>query len=419
MGKGLLAKAGRIQVPAVKRPLEEAPHVEPEMPAAGADDAHGQSPRESSERKSTSAASTDSEERSVERDSISARVAGAAAAKPRTAPGTLMGFMATQSQAIKENERLREQVAGFEGAKPARLIAADRIRPSRWANRHASAFEREEFATLKKEIAQAGGNVQAIKVRPLRAQDAAVASSEDSPVTSPNAPNAAGVGPSHPHPTAQREGGRTVPPPTVPLYEIVFGHRRHRACLELGLPVLAVVEEASEQELFVQMERENRNRTDLSVWEQGVMYARALDAGLYASNRQLALAIGRDLSDVGKALAVARLPQAVIEAFASPLDLQFRWAKPLSDAQQRDPDLLLERALALRAAKLPAKEVFDALVGVTGKASQSPRSLSVERNGQVAAMIQISAAGLVTIRIQQPMDAAQVERLADALKKLI
>jgi hypothetical protein len=24
-------------------------------------------------------------------------------------------------------------------------------------------------------------------------------------------------------------------------YEIVFGHRRHRACLELGLPVLAVL----------------------------------------------------------------------------------------------------------------------------------------------------------------------------------
>ena len=34
------------------------------------------------------------------------------------------------------------------------------------------------------------------------------------------------------------------------------------------------------------------------------MYARALDAGLFSSNRRLADAIGRDLGDVGKALAV-------------------------------------------------------------------------------------------------------------------
>ena len=88
-------------------------------------------------------------------------------------------------------------------------------------------------------------------------------------------------------------------------YEIVYGHRRHRACLDLGLPVLAVVEEVGEQQLFEQMERENRARADLSAWEQGMMYARALDQGLYPSNRQLAQAIGRDLGDVGKALSLA------------------------------------------------------------------------------------------------------------------
>ena len=33
-------------------------------------------------------------------------------------------------------------------------------------------------------------------------------------------------------------------------YEIVFGHRRHCACMELGLPVLALVENLTEQEWF-------------------------------------------------------------------------------------------------------------------------------------------------------------------------
>ena len=75
------------------------------------------------------------------------------------------------------------------------------------------------------------------------------------------------------------------------------------------MPVLAVIESLGEQQMFVEMERENRARKDLSAWEQGMMYARALDSGLYPSNRQLAQAIGRDLGDVGRALLLARLPR--------------------------------------------------------------------------------------------------------------
>jgi ParB family chromosome partitioning protein len=77
-------------------------------------------------------------------------------------------------------------------------------------------------------------------------------------------------------------------------YEVVFGHRRHRACLELGLPVLAVVDNLGGVELFVQMDRENRSRKNLSAWEQGMMYLRALENGLFPSNRQLAEKVGVD-----------------------------------------------------------------------------------------------------------------------------
>ena len=81
------------------------------------------------------------------------------------------------------------------------------IAPSRWANRHPDAFEGPEFEQLRREIEDAGGNVQPIKIRPIT--DGRTA-----------------------------EGGAR--------YEIVFGHRRHRACLDLGLPVLAVVSVAPE-----------------------------------------------------------------------------------------------------------------------------------------------------------------------------
>ena len=55
------------------------------------------------------------------------------------------------------------------------------------------------------------------------------------------------------------------------------------------------------------LERENRERQDLSPWEQGMRYRRALGLGLFTSNRALATALGIDHSNVGKSLALARL----------------------------------------------------------------------------------------------------------------
>lgn len=339
MARNLLAKAGRVQIPPAK--TESAPFVPPP--------------------------------------------GGSVAAKPKTAPGTLMGFMANQSEAMKENELLRQQASRFEGAAPTRLLDPKTVIASRWANRDSASFDSPEFGALKDEIARAGGNVQAIKVRPIKE----------------------GVGPSN--------------PPDGAAFEIVFGHRRHRACLELGLPVLAVIEAATDQELFVQMERENRNRADLSAWEQGAMYLRAIDRGLYASNRQLAGAIGRDVGDVGKAISLARLPQAVIEAFRSPLELQFRWAKPLNDLQQRDPEGLLRRAKSVQGKGLNSKEVLAILSGADEQGvgpSNPPAHVEIKRHGAVVATIATSTTGHISVKFAQRLSDAQranLEKMIDDL----
>lgn len=215
-------------------------------------------------------------------------------------------FMATQSAAVREAEALRAQLKAFEGARPVRALDPRDVRPSRWANRHEHAYADADFAALKADIASAGTNVQPVGVRALAA-DAATAG-----------------------------------------FELVFGHRRHRACLELGLALQAMVVEMNDQQLFEAMERENRARKNLSAWEQGTMYKRALDEGLYPSQRRLSQALGVDVSLVSKSLSLARLPPAVVAAFASPLEIQFRWAQPLAEALQRDPEAVLARAALLR-----------------------------------------------------------------------
>jgi len=122
-------------------------------------------------------------------------------AAPKTGPGSMMAFMAEQSEVHREVVRLRERVSEFDGAEAARRIDPRQIAVSKWANRDESHFKTESFSKLKDEIASAGGNVQPIKVRHV----------------------------------ARPEAG-------APKLEIVYGHRRHRACLELGIPVFALVQ---------------------------------------------------------------------------------------------------------------------------------------------------------------------------------
>jgi ParB family chromosome partitioning protein len=242
--------------------------------------------------------------------------------KPKTGPGQMLAFGKIINEANAKISSLEEKLAEFKGSDVARKLDPKTIRSSHWANRNEDSFLTKEFESLKAEIESAGGNVQPIKVRPI--------------------------------------------PEHVGEYEIIFGHRRHRACLALGLDVLALIEELTDADLFAQMDRENRQRADLRPYEQGVMYAKALDEGLFSSNRKLAESLGVDVGGVGKLLALARLPSDVLKAFESPLDIQFQWGAVLSAAVQKDPELVLNRAreIGKTSPKPKATEVFHTLTTV-------------------------------------------------------
>jgi ParB family chromosome partitioning protein len=277
----------------------------------------------------------------------------------------MMGFLTAQSGAVQEAEALRARVKSLEDEAPLRKLDPALVRPSRWANRHEATYHTAEFAELKTEIAAASGNVQPIKVRPVAVLN-----------------------------------GST---PTEPAeYELIFGHRRHRACLELGIPVLAAIEEANDTSLFEQMERENRGRKNLSAWEQGTMYRRALDEGLYSSLRRLADSLGVDVSLVSKSVSLARLPEAVVAAFQSPLDIQFRWAAPLADAMQKDPDGTLDRAKALAGSRgnLSAGAVFAKLIGLPdgGEDEATTKALAISKAGKVVGKFTTDKQGKAVIR---------------------
>ncbi|MFT3859528.1 MAG: ParB/RepB/Spo0J family partition protein [Aquabacterium sp.] len=288
----------------------------------------------------------------------------------KTAPGELMAFANQQrSQLLQENEALKAQAAQAEalqrsldetvselrqwdGAKAARLLDPELIVRSRWANRHELNFSGPEFEALRAEIRSAGGNIQPIKVRPLG-------------------------------------DGR---------FEIVFGHRRHEACRLEGKPVLAMIDNLDDRAMFVEMDRENRARKNLSPYEQGLMYRNALNNKLFPNQKTLAHDTGADPSLVTKALYLADLPADVVAAFPSLLDIQFRYARPLAQALASHGKAVLTEArrIAQTSPRPEAKVVFERLMGAAAEkmepfhfpapvafevAGRKVGSLTVGRNG--------------------------------------
>jgi ParB family chromosome partitioning protein len=277
----------------------------------------------------------------------------------RTGPGQMLQFRGQMLAVEGEMGKLRDRLKEHEGSLPTRKLDPQLVVPSRWANRHPDSFSTAEFARLRQDIEVAGGNVQPISVRVLIDQP-----------------------------------GR---------YEIVFGHRRHRACSELGLPVLATIDTSavSDHDLFSAMDRENRERADLSPYEQGTMYRRALDEKLYPSNRRLAEALGVSHTWVANVLLVADLPAPVVSCFRSPLEIQHRHAKSIAAALDVDRKGVLRRAEKLRTHDRPmaAAAVVAALVGGT-RESPEPTHHPLESDGKPIGRWSRDGAGRLTVHVE-------------------
>lgn len=291
------------------------------------------------------------------------------ASRSFTGVGAMMAALGQGGTLGKELEEVKARLAEYEGSVPVRLLDPKKVRATGFANRHETEYRSQGFAELKREIEQARVNVQPIKVRPMR------------------------------------DGG---------TFEIVFGHRRHRACLELGLEVLAIVEEVSDRELWLQMDQENRGRRDLSPWEQGRSIQTALRSGLFPSVRQLAEHAGIDFSNAAKLLKLAELPDDIVGAFEKPTDLQVHWAGLLSKALQVDPESVLRRATQISTrgtVPRPSKRVLAELLGdVEPAAAKTSEPVNLIRDGATVATIRRSAGKRVVIEIHSPVDVDETTR---------
>lgn len=322
-------------------------------------------------------------------------VQGAQTADPggrtHTGVGVVIGAISEKAQLERKLSEVKvdldeanRRLSEYQGADAVLSLDPKTIRRSQWANRVELNFSGADWSAFKDEIESSGGNVEPIKVRRVVFYGKTASPSADHNDES---------------------------------FEIVFGHRRHQACLELGIPVKALVAEImDDRALFAEMDRENRGRQNLSAWEQGRMYRKALQEGLYPSIRQLSQELGVNLSNAARSCKLAELPDEVIQAFPSPLTLQVRWAKDLSDAVQRDPTGILIRAKSLAAerGKLLASEVLARLMSKSEVTQHEP--IQISASGRPAALLKMGAKGRATVEFQPGVLAPDRQQ---ALAKLI
>lgn len=186
------------------------------------------------------------------------------------------------------------------------LLDPARVRAPSWLRfRVPQSFTDGSFSNLKSSIVHMGGNVEPVKVCPV------------------------GV------PVADGQGA----------YELVYGFRRHAACLEVGLPLRAVVDSAlGAREAMIELAGTNAGAPLI---ERGRLYHSALQAGLFPSTRRLAESCGLTVIDAANALRAAELPEALLNLLRDPRTLSAALVRRLARRMHEDPAGMLARIAEL------------------------------------------------------------------------
>ena len=190
-------------------------------------------------------------------------------------------------------------------------LAPREVAPSPWFPRNQNTpVAQEQSEVLLASIRHFGGNLQPIKVRPVVQRHA------DEP---------------------------------EPRFELVYGSRRLQACADLNLPVLALIEELTDQQAYAQANSEQFHAPTLSFRERGALYANAIDQRTFDSARELSAATGTPGWVVDRSLAVYALMDVMKEMLPIFRDVHEKLSRKIVDFAEQFPDKIISLARSTHA----------------------------------------------------------------------
>ena len=97
-------------------------------------------------------------------------------------------------------------------------------------------------------------------------------------------------------------------------YEVIFGRRRHIACLKLGVPFLAILKNIPNvQDAIAAQDAENKLRNDVSNYSNALLYKRLLSDGVFKMEKELASKLRLSASTLNDLMAYSKIPDDIVQ----------------------------------------------------------------------------------------------------------
>lgn len=198
-------------------------------------------------------------------------------------------------------------------------------------------------------------------------------------------------------------------------YQIVYGHRRWRACRDLGIKVKAILIELTDTELVVAQGIENAARQDLSWIERALFVGRMDKAGIKARDIRAALSV--DDPELARLRQVCRaIPIDLIEAIGrAPKVGRPRWVELATTvAGQNDLVGPIRQTLSDdKVSALPSDERFNrVLTAIKAKSAAAPDRIELRSPGGKV----VARASFVPGQVKLTVDKASSDAFSNFLR---
>lgn len=274
-------------------------------------------------------------------------------------------------------DTLQQEVEELRSAPAERGIPAAKIRHGKFRDRHELGFHDAAFEELKASIQSENGNQMAVLVRPLAEPDA--------------------------------DGCE---------YEVVWGHRRHKACLELGIDVNAIVRDLTDREAVILMTVENKYRQGLSQFELARKFKVWLDENIFPNQQSIADREGLNQATISRIMSINELPAAVVDRIEDPRTIAGKWAARVLQLLSADEKGIKARLEALEGKHTPAALMKKAIEPTK---PLEARDVKVGEKAIFQVIPTKKAGGDVawsTIKLHSELDEASLQKLAAFIAKL-
>lgn len=142
-------------------------------------------------------------------------------------------------------------------------------------------------------------------------------------------------------------------------YEIICGARRHWTATFLNRDLLIEVQDLDDREAFLLQDTENRDREDICDYERARDYAKALPVHFDGKKSRMAEELQIDNGYFSRLLALAELPEEIVEAYSDKRELVVEhmksYARILKDNTQKQR--VLDAAIRLKGKGLAGTQV--------------------------------------------------------------